>query len=87
MATETPAQSSLAALLRQRAFIFFWLARVCTASAFQMQGVVLGWQVYQLTGRALDLGLVGLCQFLPGWCSPLGRAMSPTASTAAASPC
>ncbi|MCC6530647.1 MAG: MFS transporter [Pseudomonadales bacterium] len=65
MATETPAQSSLAALLRQRAFIFFWLARVCTASAFQMQGVVLGWQVYQLTGRALDLGLVGLCQFLP----------------------
>ena len=31
----------------------------------QMQGVAVGWQVYSLTGRPLDLGLVGLAQFLP----------------------
>jgi MFS family permease len=32
---------------------------------FQMLGVAVGWQLYELTGRALDLGLVGLVQFVP----------------------
>ena len=32
---------------------------------FQMLGVAVGWQLYALTGRALDLGLVGLAQFAP----------------------
>ena len=31
-----------------------------------MQSVAVGWQVYDITHRAFDLGLVGLCQFLPG---------------------
>lgn len=31
-----------------------------------MQSVAIGWQVYDLTHRPLDLGLVGLAQFLPG---------------------
>ena len=30
-----------------------------------MLGVAIGWQMYALTGSALDLGLVGLAQFLP----------------------
>ena len=30
-----------------------------------MLGVAVGWQLYELTGRALDLGLVGLAQFVP----------------------
>ena len=30
-----------------------------------MQAVAIGWQVYALTGSVLDLGLVGLAQFLP----------------------
>ena len=30
-----------------------------------MLGVVVGWQLYDLTGSALDLGLVGLVQFVP----------------------
>ena len=30
-----------------------------------MQAVAVGWQVYDLTQRPLDLGLVGLAQFLP----------------------
>ena len=33
--------------------------------AFQMQAVAVGWQIYAITGSALDLGLVGLVQFLP----------------------
>lgn len=31
-----------------------------------MQAVGVAWQIYGLTGRPLDLGLVGLAQFLPG---------------------
>jgi MFS family permease len=30
-----------------------------------MLGVAVGWQLYELTGSALDLGLVGLAQFAP----------------------
>jgi hypothetical protein len=30
-----------------------------------MLGVAVGWELYTLTGRALDLGLVGLAQFVP----------------------
>ena len=30
-----------------------------------MQSVAVGWQVYEITHRPLDLGLVGLAQFLP----------------------
>lgn len=52
-------------LLRHRPFILFWNARVSAAMAFQMVGVAMGWQMYAITGSALDLGLVGLAQFLP----------------------
>ena len=41
------------------------VARVLSSSAWQMQAVAVGWQVYALTGSAFDLGLVGLAQFLP----------------------
>ena len=41
-------------------------ARFLITAAAEMQAVAVGWQVYGLTGRALDLGLVGLAQFLPG---------------------
>lgn len=53
-------------LLRQhRPFMAFWLARVFTASGFQMLTVAIGWHLYQLTGNVLDLGLVGLVEFAP----------------------
>jgi len=52
-------------LRHQVPFLKFWLARVCTASAFQMLTVAIGWHMYQLTGNVLDLGLVGLVEFLP----------------------
>ena len=44
---------------------FFWMARVLGVLAIDMQITAISWQVYQLTGKALDLGLVGLAQFLP----------------------
>ena len=52
-------------LRHQRPFIAFWCARVLTASGFQMLAVAIGWQMYALTGNVLDLGLVGLVEFLP----------------------
>jgi MFS family permease len=56
---------SSAALLGHRSFLYYWLARVSTNGAYQMQAVAVGWQIYELTGSAFDLGLVGLVQFVP----------------------
>jgi hypothetical protein len=47
-------------------FVLFEIARFLIVSAVEMQAVAVGWQVYDITKRALDLGLVGLAQFLPG---------------------
>ena len=52
-------------LFHNRIFLRFWLARINAAAANQMLTVAVAWQVYQLTGSAMDLGLVGLFQFLP----------------------
>ena len=54
-----------AALLPQRDFLRFWWARLAGIGASQMLMVAVGWQMYDLTGSAWDLGLVGLLQFLP----------------------
>src|SRR5262245_44575465 len=55
----------LAALFKHRSFAYFWFGRTATVSAYQMLTVAVGWQIYALTGNALDLGLVGLVQFVP----------------------
>src|ERR1700676_1431645 len=47
-------------------FVLFQTARFCIVLANEMQSVAVGWQVYEITKRPLDLGLVGLAQFLPG---------------------
>jgi MFS family permease len=47
-------------------FVLFQIARFLIVAAVEMQAVAVGWQVYEITKRALDLGLVGLAQFLPG---------------------
>jgi MFS family permease len=53
------------AVLRERNFAFYLTARVLGTLAVQMQGVAIGWQVYQITGNLFDLGLIGLAQFAP----------------------
>lgn len=55
----------LAALFAQKPFIRMWFARLASTAASQMLMVAVGWQMYDLTASAWDLGLVGLCQFLP----------------------
>lgn len=46
-------------------FRLFQVARFCVVLATEMQSVAVGWQIYETTRRPLDLGLVGLAQFLP----------------------
>ena len=45
--------------------MLFWLARVAATIGYQMLAVVIGWKIYEITGSAFDLGLVGLIQFVP----------------------
>ena len=52
-------------LLQHRSFVAFWIARAGSSFGFQMLSIVVSWQIYSITGRALDLGLIGLAQFLP----------------------
>jgi MFS family permease len=47
-------------------FVLFQIARFLMVAATEMQAVAVGWQVYDITRKPLDLGFVGLAQFLPG---------------------
>jgi MFS family permease len=47
-------------------FRYFMTARVLATTCSEMQALAVAWQVYGITHRPLDLGLVGLAQFLPG---------------------
>ena len=60
-----PLERPTVALFAHRAFIRLWFARLAGTTANQMLLVALGWQMYDLTHSAWDLGLVGLFQFLP----------------------
>src|SRR5688572_3989671 len=51
--------------LRHPEFTRFLTAKFLATFAVQMQSVAVGWQVYALTGDPLDLGLIGLAQFVP----------------------
>jgi len=62
---ESPASAGLAVFSFQN-FRLFQFARFCMVLALEMQSVAVGWQIYEITKRPLDLGLVGLAQFLPG---------------------
>jgi MFS family permease len=48
-------------------FVSYTLARFFIVLSLEMQSVAVGWQVYEITKRPLDLGYVGLAQFLPGF--------------------
>ena len=61
----SPTRPATDSLLNHPAFVAFWLARIASSFGFQMLSVAVGWQIYSITGRALDLGLIGLAQFIP----------------------
>ena len=54
------------AAFRHANFRRFLGGRFLAQAAGEMQAVAVGWQIYAITHRPLDLGLVGLAQFLPG---------------------
>jgi MFS family permease len=61
---ESHAHAGLSAF-RYSNFTLFTVARFFLVAALEMQSVAVGWQIYEITRRPLDLGLVGLAQFLP----------------------
>jgi len=63
---ETESHSSSRIVFTFPSFTLFQVARFSIVVATEMQSVAVGWQVYEITKRPLDLGLVGLAQFLPG---------------------
>jgi MFS family permease len=52
-------------LLRHRPFLFYVWSRCFSRFSSQIAAVAVGWQVYDMTGSAFQLGMVGLVQFLP----------------------
>src|SRR5271154_451258 len=56
------------AILKNRDFALYLCSRFFASIATQMLIMAVGWQVYHITGRVLDLGLIGLSQFLPFLC-------------------
>jgi MFS family permease len=60
-----PGAVTTRALLAQPSFLRYWSARLAGTTGSQMLMVAIGWQMYDLTHSAWDLGLVGLLQFLP----------------------
>src|SRR5690242_14110920 len=63
--SEVPASEP--SLLRHPGFLEYWCSRLNSMFAFQMVSVAVGWQIYDITHRALDLGLIGLVQFAPSF--------------------
>ena len=57
--------SSPYAAMRIRDFRLFISARFCITLAIQIQAVVVGWQVYEITKDPLSLGLIGLAEAIP----------------------
>lgn len=52
-------------LLHNQSFMAFFASRVATTMAIQMMMVAVGYQMYDITHSAWDLGMVGLLQFIP----------------------
>lgn len=63
--TEVTTSSPAGPLRAHRGYMRLWWSRLAGVGAGQMLMVAVGWQVYDLTGSAWDLGLVGLLQFVP----------------------
>ena len=52
-------------LLRHPPYIYYMVSRSFSRFASQIAAVAVGWQIYDLTGSAFQLGMVGLAQFAP----------------------
>ncbi|HEU0224110.1 MAG TPA: MFS transporter [Steroidobacteraceae bacterium] len=59
------ANAGLRRLMAHPGFLRYLCSRTAVSVAVQMQTVAVGWQIYSITKSPLDLGLIGLSQFLP----------------------
>ncbi|MGI8970994.1 MAG: MFS transporter [Dehalococcoidia bacterium] len=53
------------AALRLRNFLFFTGSRLFSGAGSTMLAAAIAWQVYQISGSALSLGVLGLIRFIP----------------------
>jgi MFS family permease len=60
-----PTPATAGDLFRRRGYVAYWASRFFATFAMQIVSVSVGWQVYDITRDPLDLGIVGLVQFLP----------------------
>ncbi len=66
MTAPTDTKISTLALFREGPFRLLFIMRISSNTASQMMGaVVVPFQIYELTGSAFQLGMIGLIQFLP----------------------
>ncbi len=65
MPRDNEARADRFAAFRHKSYTYYWLARLLSAMAMQVIAVAVGWQIYDLTRNPLDLGLIGLTQFVP----------------------
>ena len=71
-ADPAPEDTSVRALLRERDYVFFWFSRWTAVLGVQIQSVALGWHVYDIARRTMDVkqsalmvSLIGLVSFVP----------------------
>lgn len=64
--------TSFRALLRERDYVLFWLSRFVAVLGVQIQGVALGWHIYQVARETMDVkqaalivSMIGLVSFMP----------------------
>jgi MFS family permease len=72
MSTDASESPPASALLKQRDYLFFWASRWMGSFGTQIQSVAMGWQVYAISRRTLDVAhsafnvsLIGLVTFAP----------------------
>ncbi len=62
--TTAPAEAQIS-LLRHKQFALYWLTRIISTGGYQVISVAIQWEVYQLTGSALLLGVIGGILWIP----------------------
>ena len=55
--------------LRNRSFLQLMVYRICTILSYQVVAVTVGWHVYELTRNPFSLGLIGLTEVIPYFCT------------------
>ena len=65
MSRENKKGHRLPPALREKDFALLWVASLTMGLGSQMAAVAVGWQVFAIRHSPLDLGLIGLAEFVP----------------------